>query len=313
MTTSDPRPVLVTGATGGQGGSAAIQTLKKGIAVRAMVRNPDSSAARALAAAGADLVKGDFTDPASLTAAMKDVRAVFSMQQDGAPASEFRALLDAAVAEGVEQYVHSTVSGVREQEAALDSDNDDMKQDYWRPKVSQERAVRAAPFRYRTYLRPALIIDNMVLRAPFLYPRLAMQGDLLVAMKPDQPVSFVSYDTIGRVAAAAFADPERFNNAEIELSDAYVSHAQMAAMLQEVTGKPVTVTSADMDEAVEMGLPKRVAHSHYWLTEVGYPARPEMLLPYGIQPLSLRDWMRGHASQIKIGSARDADSASSHS
>ncbi|HYQ31532.1 MAG TPA: NmrA family NAD(P)-binding protein [Polyangiaceae bacterium] len=129
MTTLDPRPVLVTGATGGQGGSAAIETLKKGIGVRALVRNPDSSAARALAAAGAELVKGDFADPASLKAAMKGVRAVFSMQQDAAPASQFRTLLDAAVAEGVEQYIHSTVSGVRQQEAVLGSYEGDMPRD----------------------------------------------------------------------------------------------------------------------------------------------------------------------------------------
>lgn len=38
MTTKGPRPVLVTGATSGQGGSAAIETLKKGISVGALVR-----------------------------------------------------------------------------------------------------------------------------------------------------------------------------------------------------------------------------------------------------------------------------------
>ena len=301
MTKRDPRPVLVTGATGGQGGSAAIETLKKGIGVRALVRNPDSAAARALAAAGAELVKGDFADPASLEAAMKGVRAVFSMQQDAAPASQFRTLLDAAVAEGVEQYIHSTVSGVRQQEAVLGSYEGDMKQDYWQSKVSQERGVRAAPFPYRAYLRPALIIDNLVLRAQFLYPRLATQGDLLVAMTPDQPVSFISYDTVGRVAAEAFADPERFNEAEIELADEYISYAQVAATLEEVTGKPVTVTPADVDKAIEMGLAPRVAHSHRWLTDVGYPARPEMLAPYRIKPLPLRDWIRRYANQLNIG------------
>jgi len=280
--------------------------LKRGIGVRALVRDSeiDSERARSLAAAGAELVKGSFADPASLEAAMHGVQAVFSMQPDGAPDADFRALLDAAVGAGVEQYVHSSVSGVREQESVLERLEGDMKQEYWRAKVNQERGVRAAPFRYRTYLRPSLIIDNMVLRAQFMYPRLATEGDLLVAMKPDQPVSLVSYDTIGRVAAAAFADPERFDNAEIELADEYVSHAQLAAALEEVTGKPVTVTSADMDKAIEMGLAPRVAHSHRWLTDVGYPARPEMLARYHIEPLPIRDWVRRHVDQIRIGSRR---------
>lgn len=295
--------MLVTGATGGQGGQAAIQTLKLGIGVRALVRNPDSEAARALAAAGAEPVKGDFADPTSLAAAMKGVRAVFSMQQDGAPASEFRALVDAAVAAGVEQFVHSTVSGVREQETLLDRYEGDLKQDYWRSKVGQERVVRAAPFQSRAYLRPALIVDNLVLRAQFMYPRLATHGDLLVAMPPDQPVPFVSYDTIGRVAAQAFAEPERFNDAEIELADEYLSHAQLAAALEAITGKPVTVTATDIETAVALGLPLRVAHSNAWLTDVGYPARPEMLAAHSIQPLPLRDWIQRHADQIAIGHA----------
>lgn len=173
---------------------------------------------------------------------------------------------------------------MRQQEAKLDTDAGDMKQDYWRSKVGQERGVRGTPFRYRTYLRPSLIIDNMVLRAQFLYPRLSAQGDLLIAMAPEHKVSFVYYDTIGRVAAAAFAAPELFNAAEIELADAYLSHAEIAATLADVTGKPVTVTSAAAEQAVEMGLPPRVAHSHGWLTDVGYPARPEMLAPYDAAP-----------------------------
>lgn len=61
------------------------------------------------------------------------------MQQDAA-ASEFRALLDAAVAERVEQSLHSTVSGVREQEAVLASYEGEMKQDY-RPCVRRRSCI----------------------------------------------------------------------------------------------------------------------------------------------------------------------------
>jgi hypothetical protein len=49
-------------------------------------------------------------------------------------------------------------------------------------------------------------------------------------------------------------------------------------------------------------LPPRVAHSHGWLTDVGYPARPEMLSPYRVPPLPLREWIRRHADRIEIGS-----------
>lgn len=299
----DPRPVLVTGATGGQGGSAARHALGKGMTVRALVRDPESSAALALSAAGAQIVKGRFDDKAALAAAMEGVRAVFSMQQDGAPLTEFETLVESAVAAGVEQYVHTTVSGVRQQEAAQGDSVDAVKGDYWPTKIAQERMVRDAPFRFRTFLRPGLILDNLVLRAAFLYPRLATQGDFLVAMPADQPISFISYDTIGHVAAEAFADPARFGGAEIELADAYASYADLAAALEQVSGKRVTVTSVPLDDALGLGLLPRVAHSHVWLTDAGYPARPEMLKPFGLEPLTLVDWVRRNISGIDIGTA----------
>lgn len=298
---SDARPVLITGATGGQGGSAAAHALKKGLRVRALVRDPDSEAARSLAASGIELARGDFNDDDALANAMEGVRGVFSMQQDGAPLSEFRKVLDAALAAGVEQFVHSTVSGVPQQEEIYGRDADELKPDYWPSKINQERWVRSARFRYHAFLRPSLILDNLALRANFLYPRLATAGDILIAMPPDQHLSFVSYDTIGRTAAEMLADPERFKGAELELADAYIGYAELACLLESISGKPVSVTSVHPDEAVALGLPPRVARSHVWLTEVGYPARPEILERYGIQPLRVSDWISRHIASIRIG------------
>ncbi|WP_248307283.1 MULTISPECIES: NmrA family NAD(P)-binding protein [unclassified Devosia] len=229
---------------------------------------------------------------------MEGVRGVFSMQQDGAPLSEFRMLLDAAITAGVEQYIHSTVSGVPQQEEIYGHDADELKPNYWPSKINQERWVRSAPFRYHAFLRPALILDNLVLRASFLYPRLATNADILIAMSPDQRVSFVSYDTIGRAAAEMLTDPQRFHGAEIELADAYVSYAELAEVLESNSGKAVSVTSVNVDEAVALGLPARVALSHIWLADVGYPARPEMLQRHGIEPLTITDWVSRNIGRI---------------
>ncbi|MFV2085721.1 NmrA family NAD(P)-binding protein [Micromonospora sp. LOL_021] len=61
--------VLVIGATGKQGGATARALLERGVAVRALVRDASSDAARALRERGAELVRGDLDDPASLLAA----------------------------------------------------------------------------------------------------------------------------------------------------------------------------------------------------------------------------------------------------
>lgn len=72
--------ILVTGATGAQGGSVAKALLKKGqFAVRILTRNPGSAAARSLEQAGAEVFKGDMKDIESLKTAMKGCYGVFGV------------------------------------------------------------------------------------------------------------------------------------------------------------------------------------------------------------------------------------------
>ena len=64
MATSS-NPILVTGATGQQGGAVARALIAKGQKVRVMSRHPEKAAA--LAKAGADVVQGDLTNQAVQT------------------------------------------------------------------------------------------------------------------------------------------------------------------------------------------------------------------------------------------------------
>jgi uncharacterized protein YbjT (DUF2867 family) len=111
MSTARIRPILVTGATGTQGGGVVRALLNAGRPVRALTRDPGSAAGRALAAQGVDVVKGDFTDPASLDAALAGVEGVFSVQMGshpGDPDTEImtgKALIEAAGRAGVDTVV----------------------------------------------------------------------------------------------------------------------------------------------------------------------------------------------------------------
>jgi uncharacterized protein YbjT (DUF2867 family) len=71
------RRVLVAGATG-RFGAIIDLLLARGHAVRAATRDPARPAAARLAALGADLIRTDFEDPASLAAAARGVDAVFA-------------------------------------------------------------------------------------------------------------------------------------------------------------------------------------------------------------------------------------------
>ena len=88
------RPILVLGATGGQGGAVAAALLDRGRRLRAMVRRPDAPSARGLADRGVDVVAGSLDDTATLGAAMRDVDAVFALT------TRFETGVDAEVAQG---------------------------------------------------------------------------------------------------------------------------------------------------------------------------------------------------------------------
>jgi hypothetical protein len=82
-TPRDKAKVLVTGATGMQGGAVVQALLRAGHPVTALVRNPSAAPAQALAEQGVALVTGDLEDPASLQATSVGHDAVFSVQLAG--------------------------------------------------------------------------------------------------------------------------------------------------------------------------------------------------------------------------------------
>lgn len=111
---NDAGVVLVTGATGNQGGGVARALRKAGRPVRAFVRNPEADAAKALAAVGCEIAVGSFEDAASLASALDGASAVFSVQRPDLDNSNSEqrhgfALIDAAKAARVTHFVHSSV------------------------------------------------------------------------------------------------------------------------------------------------------------------------------------------------------------
>ena len=67
MAKSNQRTVLVTGATGHQGGAAMRHLRERGFLVRALTREPNRPEARHLVGHGTEVARGSFDDPGSLT------------------------------------------------------------------------------------------------------------------------------------------------------------------------------------------------------------------------------------------------------
>jgi uncharacterized protein YbjT (DUF2867 family) len=109
------RKILVTGATGQQGGALARILLQKKHKVFALTRNTESPVAQNLRDKGANIIKGDLDDSDSLYQAVNDVESIFLMGtpfEDGTEGEIRRGkqMADIAKDKNIEHLVYSSVA-----------------------------------------------------------------------------------------------------------------------------------------------------------------------------------------------------------
>ncbi|WP_221350366.1 NmrA/HSCARG family protein [Streptomyces beigongshangae] len=287
--------VLVTGATGQQGGATARALLAAEVPVRALVRDPRSKPAQAIKALGAELVRADLTDRDSLGPAVEGVRAVFSVQMPpmtetgvdfASELAQATNLVDAAKAAGVQQFVQSSTSGVGEhtRSAGWDEGRWAAMADYFHTKQAITEAVRGAGFARWTVIKPAFFMENL----PLLAPK-KPGGGLLTVLKPDTELALVAVRDIGTAASHALREPDRFHQVELELAGDLRTMEQIAQTLSAAWGVPVTAPSMSLEEALGAGMPAWGA-GHEWNNAVLQPARPEFARELGIPVTTFAEW-----------------------
>lgn len=227
---ADDRIVAVTGATGRQGSAVTRHLLHDGWRVRALTRNPDGARARTLSGLGADVVKADFDDPASLRAAFRDTHGVYSVQNpmisgvDG----EIRqgiAVADAAREAGVSHIVYGS-AGTGASGTGVSS---------WESKLVIEAHMRRLELPL-TVLRPMAFMELMTDRG--FFPPASSWHVMPKLMGGDRPVYWLSIDDLGAIAALTFADPARFVGADLTLAADVQSINDCRAIWRETTGRP---------------------------------------------------------------------------
>ena len=148
--------ILVVGGTGVLGQRVVRLLLAEGHRVRVMTRKP--SRATTLAQQGAEVVAGDLTDPASLSRACagtgRVLSAAHSMLGRGQYSSKAvddggsRALIDAAMAQGVARFVYISALGAAP----------DHPVDFFRSKYATERHLERSGLDY-SILRPSAFME----------------------------------------------------------------------------------------------------------------------------------------------------------
>ena len=299
-----PNIVLITGATGAQGGAVAKALLKNASAVRVIVRRASihSKAAQELEKAGAEIVIADMEDPVSLETALKGVYGVFSVQDmDNGTDSERRHatnLLTAAIKAGVQQVVHASVNQTGNHLQFRNWDKWNKK--YWLDKQFGEDTLRNAGFKYWTILRPVFFMDNFITpKVVFMFPDLA-KGTIVTAWDPNAKLQLIAVDDTGAFATAAFNNPDKFNKQVIDLVGDELTIGEIAESITKVTGKNIYVNHVNEAEATQKGIHPGFANAQIWNNEVGYNADIQALNGYGLQVTNFNQYLEKNKNLLPL-------------
>ncbi|SEE64945.1 NmrA/HSCARG family protein [Pseudomonas coleopterorum] len=308
MSTSIDSPVLVMGATGKQGGSVIRALLRAGRSVRAFVRDPSSDAAQALAVQGVEVVKGEFTDTASLDAALTGVDGVFSVQMGSQPSDPHtevlagEALVQAAHRANVRVIVHSSVARAGDHEQFVDWKEGRWEPSYWQNKAAVNEKVKAQGFRHWVILKPAMIMEDIVPpQADLQFPSLRERGRFETAIAADTSIDWIAVEDIGAFAAAAFDEPERFHGHEIDLAAESVTLPEVAAKIAQATGRPVSAVTLSKEEALSRPYGELYFQAESWNNVEGYRVDLEAVRSWGVPLTTLDQFIAQHRDRFVIG------------
>lgn len=281
---ADKGSVLVTGATGQQGGAVARELLAAGYPVRAMTRKPDSPAARAVAALGAQVVRGDLDDPPSLERALEDVWGVFAVQntwEAGVEGEERqgKAMAHAARRAGVRHYVYTSVGSAHRSTGIPHFENK------WRV----EETVRDLGFPSHVVLRPVFFMENW--SSAWFKPGID-EGALRVALAPTTVLQTIAVADIGKYGRWAFDAHRALNGRAIDIAGDAQTMPETAALISAAAGRPVKFERIPI-EAVRAGS-EEFALMLEWFDAVGYDADiAARSAESGIKPTTFAQWAAG--------------------
>jgi uncharacterized protein YbjT (DUF2867 family) len=252
--------ILVTGATGQQGGAVARHLLKEpGFAVRALTRDASKPNSKALAQSGAQIFQGDMDDAASVKRALEGAWGAYSVQDFMTTGYEGeirqgRTFADAAKSAGVKHFVYSSVVSADQRTGLA----------HFESKWQVEQHIAESGLNY-TILRPVFFMQNWgtFMREPIL------QGTLPLPLKPQTHLQQIAVEDIGAFALKAFRDPAKWSGRTIELAGEGLSMQQVIATLSRVLGRNVKYVPVPWEQ-FRQNAGEEMSKMYKWFEEVGY-------------------------------------------
>jgi uncharacterized protein YbjT (DUF2867 family) len=244
------KTIAVVGATGAQGGGlvrAILADPSGGFAARALTRDPHNDKAKALAALGAEVVKGDVDDPKSLAAAFAGAHGAFcvtffwdhfSPEKEQAQA---RAMAQAAKDAGVTHAIWSTLEDTRVRVPLGDPRMPTLMGQYKVPHFDAKGESNrfftelGVP---TTMLNTSFYWDNLIHFG--MGPKKGPDGTLaFVLPMGDKKLPGIAAEDIGRCAYGIFKRGAELVGKTVGIAGEHLTGAQMAAALSQALGQPV--------------------------------------------------------------------------
>ena len=225
---TETKLILVTGATGRQGGATARALKRRGCRVRGLTRNTGKAAAEALRAQGIDMVEGDLNDPSSVRSHLAGVDGVFAALNfwESGYDGEVRqgcGLIDIARAAGVSHFVYSSVA----------SADRDTGIPHFDSKWEIERRLHTSGLP-NTVLRPTSFMDDWEDERASV-----AQGVIALPLDPEVPLQQIAVADIAACAALAFERPSDWIGRSIDLAGDDLPMSQVVEVFAQATGRPV--------------------------------------------------------------------------
>jgi uncharacterized protein YbjT (DUF2867 family) len=250
--------VLVTGATGHQGGTVLRHLKARGHRLRALVRDRSKPAAKVLQSQGVEVFQGNFEDASSVEQAAHLVDAVFLMStpERGAEAEQKEgiAAVDALRGADVPYIVFSSVASAPQHTGIPHFDS----------KFGIEHHLRSSgtPF---AIIGPVAFMENAIL--PYSLPSLR-QGQLGFGLPADKPVQTVALEDLGAFDTIVIENPTKFKGQRVEVASDELTGRKEAEILSKYARHPIQYREIPLD-ALRQRSPD-LAKMSEWLAAHGY-------------------------------------------
>ena len=251
---ANQRNILVTGATGQQGGSLARLLLQKKHKVYALTRNIQSPPAQDLRNRGANIVKGDLDDSDSLKRAVKDVESVFLMGtpfEDGTEGETRRGklMVDIAKENNIEHLVYSSVANADKNTGIPHFES--------KYKVEQHIKNLGIP---HTIIGPTFFMENL------LGPGLK-QGQLALPLSLSTTLQQSALENIAEFSALVLESRIPFLGKRIDIASDDVTGEQAAKILSNELGYKIRYVPIPLEQVYQAN--EDMARMYEWYEKVG--------------------------------------------